>query len=180
MRKNHLQKLNQKQKKIKINNKSLVPIGKFGKTHGLNGEIKLISFCHPAENIQNFKNFFIDNEKVEITFKVQSSNHMLVKINNINSVDKVKEFVNIEINVPREDFPETNDGSIYWNDLIGSNVKNLDEKDIGKVIKIENHGASDLLFIQRSNEEIIIPIEDNFFKKFDNENKLITVDWEQE
>ena len=49
-----------------------------------------------------------------------------------------------------------------------------------KVIKIENHGASDLLFIQRSNEEIIIPIEDNFFKKFDNENKLITVDWEQE
>ena len=128
----------------------------------------------------NFKNFFINNEKVEITFKVQSSNHMLVKINNINSIDEVKEFVNIEISVPREDFPETNDGSIYWNDLIGSNVKNLDEKDIGKVIKIENHGASDLLFIQRSNEEIIIPIEDNFFKKFDNENKLITVDWEQE
>jgi 16S rRNA processing protein RimM len=137
LRKKHRLKLNQKQKKIKINNKSLVPIGKFGKTHGLNGEVKLISFCHPAENIQNFKNFFINSEKVEITFKVQSSNHMLVKMNNINSIDEVKEFVNIEISVPGEDFPETNDGSIYWNDLIGSNVKNLDEKDIGKVIKIE-------------------------------------------
>ena len=47
-------------------------------------------------------------------------------------------------------------------------------------MKIENHGASDLLFIKESNEEIIIPIEGNFFKKFDNENKLIIVDWEQE
>ena len=178
--KKHLQKLNQKQKKIKINKKSLVPIGKFGKTHGLNGEIKLISFCHPAENIQNFKNFFINHEKVQITFKAQNSNNILVKINEINSINEVKEFVNKEISVPREDFPETNDSSIYWNDLIGCSVKDLNEKDLGKVMKIENHGASDLLFIQGSNEEIIIPIEDNFFKKFDNENKLIIVDWEQE
>ena len=88
--------------------------------------------------------------------------------------------MNKEISVPREDFPETNDGSIYWNDLVGCSVKDLNEKDLGKVMKIENHGASDLLFIQGSNEEIIIPIEDNFFKKFDNENKLIIVDWEQE
>ena len=178
--KKHL-RLNQKQKKIKINNKSLVPIGRFGKTHGLNGEIKLISFCHPAESIQNFKNFFInDEEEVEITFKSESSNHMVVKINNIDSINEVEKFVNIEINVPREDFPEIDDGSIYWNDLVGSKVKNTDEKSLGTVIKIENHGASDLLFIQGSDEEIIIPIEENFFKKFDNENKLITVDWEQE
>ena len=59
---------------------------------------------------------------------------MLVKVNDINSIDEVKEFVNIEISVPEKIF-QTNDGSIYWNDLIGSNVKNLDEKDIGKVIK---------------------------------------------
>jgi len=105
---------------------------------------------------------------------------MVVKINNIDSINEVEKFVNIEINVPREDFPEIDDGSIYWNDLVGSKVKNTDEKSLGTVIKIENHGASDLLFIQGSDEEIIIPIEENFFKKFDNENKLITVDWEQE
>ena len=103
-----------------------------------------------------------------------------MQVNNINSINEVKEFVNVEISAPREDFPEINDGSIYWNDLLCSSVKNLNEKYLGKVTKIENHGASDLLFIQRSNKEIIIPIEDNFFKKFDNENKLITVDWEQE
>ncbi|MBT10185.1 MAG: 16S rRNA processing protein RimM [Gammaproteobacteria bacterium] len=171
---------NQIQKKIKINSTSLVPIGKFGKTHGLKGEIRLISFCHPAENIQSFKNFFIDGEKVEISFSTQSSNHILVKINNITSIDEIKKYVNKEVSTPREDFPETDDGSIYWNDLIGSEVKNTDEKILGTVTKIENHGASDLLFIQGSDEEIIIPIEENFFKKFDNEIKLIVVEWEQE
>ena len=103
-----------------------------------------------------------------------------MQINNINSINEVKEFVNVEISVPREDFPEINDGSIYWNDLVGSSVKNLNEKYLGKVTKIENHGASDLLFIQGSDEEIIVPIEDIFFKKFDHQNKLITLDWEQE
>ena len=86
----------------------------------------------------------------------------------------------MEINVPREDFPDLDNESIYWNDLIGSKVINLNEKELGVVIKIENHGASDLLFIQGSDLEVIIPIEDNFFKKFDNENNLITVDWDQE
>ena len=180
MLRKHLQKLNQKQKKIKINNKSLVPIGRFGKTHGLNGEINLISFCHPAENIQNFKKFFINNEQIEITFKTQNTKHILVKVNDINCIDGIKEFVNKEISVPREDFPDIDDTSIYWNDLVGSRVKNINETDLGKVIKIENHGASDLLFIQGSHSEIIIPIEDNFFKEFDNKNKLITVDWEEE
>ena len=104
----------------------------------------------------------------------------MVKVNNIDSINEVKEYVNKEVSAPREDFPETDDGSIYWNDLIGSEVKNTDERSLGKVTKIENHGASDLLFIQGSDEEIIIPIEENFFKKFDNENKLIIVDWEQE
>ena len=118
--------------------------------------------------------------KVQITLKAHNSNNILVKINDINSINEVKEFVNKEISVPREDFPETNDSSIYWNDLIGCSVKDLNEKDLGKVMKIENHGASDILFIKEYTEEIIIPIEDNFFKKFDNENKLIIVDWEQE
>ena len=86
----------------------------------------------------------------------------------------------MEINVPREDFPDLDNESIYWNDLIGSKVVNLNEKELGVVTKIENHGASDLLFIQGSDLEVIIPIEDNFFKKFDNENNLITVDWDQE
>ena len=86
----------------------------------------------------------------------------------------------MEINVPREDFPDLDNESIYWNDLIGSKVINLNEKELGVVTKIENHGASDLLFIQGSDLEVIIPIEDNFFKKFDNENNLITVDWDQE
>jgi len=103
-----------------------------------------------------------------------------VQINDIDSVDKVKKFVNMEVSVPRKDFPEVEDGSIYWSDLMNSKVINLNDKDLGFVKKIENHGSSDLLFIQGKKSEIIIPIEENFFKKFDNENKLITVDWEEQ
>ena len=64
-------------------------------------------------------------------------------------------------------------------DLIGSAVINTNGNSLGKVIKVENHGASDLLFVKGNDVEEVIPITDEFFINFDNENKIIEVEWEQ-
>ena len=58
-------------------------------------------------------------------------------------------------------------------------VNNLEGYKLGTIIKIENHGASDLIFIDnKKGQEIIVPIENEFFKKFEKDNNLIIIDWE--
>tara|TARA_B100000073_G_scaffold145024_1_gene119416 strand:- start:5592 stop:6131 length:540 start_codon:yes stop_codon:yes gene_type:complete len=168
-------KLNQKKRKISSIN--YIPVAKFGKTHGLKGEIKVISYCDPVENILTFSNFFLeDKSSIKISF-VSTSKSFIAKIENINSIDDVKEFVNKEIFVSAEEIRQDND-AIYWNDLIGCDVLDQNSRLLGKIYKLENHGASDLIFIETEHEDIIIPLEDEFLGKFDLEANVLNVNWE--
>jgi len=168
-------KLNQKKRKISSIN--YIPVAKFGKTHGLKGEIKVISYCEPLENILTFSEFFLeDKSSLEISF-VSSSRSFIAKIENINSIDDVREFVNKEIFVSAEEIRQDDD-AIYWNDLIGCDVIDQNSNLLGKIHKLENHGASDLIFIETDQEDIIIPLEDQFLGKFDLEANILNVNWE--
>ena len=170
-----LKKLNQKKRKISnINN---IPVAKFGKTHGLKGEIKVISYCDPLENILTFSNFFLeDKSPLKIRF-VSTSKSFIAKIESIDSIEDAKAFVNKEIFVPIEEIRQDDD-AIYWNDLIGCDVIDQNSKLLGKIYKLENHGASDLIFIKTNQEDIIIPLEDQFLGKFDIEANVLNVNWE--
>ncbi len=166
-------------KKRKISSSDLIPIGKFGKTHGLHGELKFISFCDPIENILLYKEFFLKlDQTISLEFKLTGTN-LIVKIHNIDRIDQAKSYVNQEIYVTKQELKSFDNESMYWTDLIGSVVINTAGNNLGKVIKIENHGASDLLFVKGDNYEEVIPITDEFFINFDNENKIIEVEWEQ-
>ncbi len=68
--------------------------------------------------------------------------------------------------------------AIYWNDLIGCKVINQDSMLLGTVYKLENHGASDLIFIKTYEEDIIIPLEDEFLGEFEIKENTLNVNWE--
>ncbi|RPG42764.1 MAG: 16S rRNA processing protein RimM [Gammaproteobacteria bacterium TMED112] len=174
-KKHRLKKKNQKTKKI--NNIDIIPIAKFGKTHGLKGEIKVISYCDPIENILTYSNFFLENKSSLNLIFVSSSQPFIAKIENINSIDDVKKFVNKEIFVSIEEMRKDAD-AIYWNDLIGCSVVDQNLKVLGKIYKLENHGASDLIFIKTVDDDIIIPLEDQFLGKFEIEKNTLNVVWE--
>ena len=161
----------------KINNIETIPVAKFGKTHGLKGEIKVISYCDPLENILTYSNFFL-KDKSPLDLRFMSSNQpFIAKIENINSIDDIKEFINKEIFISIEEMRQDED-AIYWNDLIGCKVVDQNSKVLGEIYKLENHGASDLAFIKTNDEDIIIPLEHEFLGKFELEKNILNVDWE--
>lgn len=49
---------------------------------------------------------------------------------------------------------------------------------LGKIYKLENHGASDLIFIKTHEEDIIIPLEDEFLREFEIKENTLNVNWE--
>ena len=164
------------QKRKKTSSIDIIPIAKFGKTHGLKGEIKVISYCDPLENILTYSNFFLE-DKTPLNLRFVNSNRSLIaKIENVNSIDDVKDFVNKEIFISLEEMRQDDD-AIYWNDLIGCKVIDQNSKLLGKIYKLENHGASDLIFIKTEGEDIIIPLEDQFLGNFELEKNTLNVNW---
>ena len=108
---------------------------------------------------------------------VSTSKSFIAKIDSIDCIEDAKAFVNKEIFVPIEEIRQ-NDDAIYWNDLIGCDVIDQNSKLLGKIYKLENHGASDLIFLETNQEDIIIPLEDHFLGKFDIESNVLNVNWE--
>ncbi len=143
----------------------------------MKGEIRVNSFCNPVENILYYKKFYLkDGSGIQIDF-LNSSHPYIAKVKNIDSIEDAKKLVNDEIFISEGEMRKDEE-AIYWNDLLGCEVVNDSEIMLGTVYKVDNHGASDLIFIKTDSEDIIIPLEDIFLIDFDKHNKLLRVDWD--
>ena len=148
---------------------NLILIGKILTTHGLNGNVKLESFC---ENPQDIFSYNIcdnsgNNMPCKQVGKTSNPNIFLAKFDNINSIDEAKEYKNFELFVKREDLEELEDNQFYVNDLIGMKV--LADNKEGIVDSSYNYGAGDVIEVKWSSGKMeSIPFNDTYIKKIEN------------
>lgn len=167
-----------------------VLVGKITSTHGIKGQVKIMSFCHNPADIENYQPVFDKNNrklKIKITSKAQGKNFdiFIANIEGINSANEAITLRNTELFIERKQLLENEDSDeFYYVDLIGLAVVNEENNKIGKVVDVMNYGAGDILeieftesFLQKTNEkekiqmfsyrEEVFPeinIEENFVK----------------
>lgn len=157
--------------------KNKVLIGKIGKTHGLNGSLRLYSYCQPIDSIIDYPTFFEDGSPFEPDSWTDRHGYLLVKIAGYDTPEDARALVNRLIFTERHHFPPAEDGSYYWFDLMNCDVYNDDKTYLGKVSVVTNHGAHDILCIEHENTETLIPFVDKHVLTVDLNNKTITVRW---
>jgi len=81
-----------------------------------------------------------------------------------------------EVAVPRELLPQIRNNEFYWADLIGLKVTNA-EHEFGRVAQIVQTGANDVLVVERTNKQTLIPFIAAAIKKVDLAAGVIEVDW---
>jgi 16S rRNA processing protein RimM len=82
-----------------------------------------------------------------------------------------------DVAVTREELGEAGEGSLYWVDLVGLGVRNLQGEDLGKVEGLVQTGAADVLVVKHEERERLIPFVDAYVKSVDRKAGRITVDW---
>ena len=142
-----------------------INIGKIVNTHGIKGELRILSDFKYKEKVfkKDFK-FYIGKDKEELI--VNSYRHHkifdMVTFNDLNDINLVLKYKGKEVYINEEDLDL--DGEIYIDNLIGYKVV-VGDKDIGVVTDVMHMKANDIL---RVNDilipyvkEFIIKIEDN-------------------
>ena len=131
-------------------------IGKITSTHGLKGEVKLMSFAGNPEDIKNYKPILDKDGKevaIKITSKAQGTNHdiFIASIKGFENINQAESLKNMELFIDKNQLPEIDEDEFYYADLIGLSI--LDEKDqkIGIVKNIMNYGAGDIIEIEFAN-----------------------------
>jgi 16S rRNA processing protein RimM len=82
----------------------------------------------------------------------------------------------LEVAVPRSQLPQSQPGEYYWSDLLGLAVRNLQNQALGRVERLLETGANQVLVV-RGDRERLIPCVAAFVVTVDLAQGEIVVDW---
>lgn len=152
-----------------------VYIGEIVNTHGLKGELRIVSDFAFKENvfIPGMK-IYLGKRKQEMTITSYRPHKIydMILLDGVNDINDAIAFKGDSVYVKREDI--TVDGYVK-EDIIGLDVYYQGDK-IGNVQNIIHNPNQDLLVIQGNQKQQMIPFVDEFVKKIDLDNKRMDIE----
>lgn len=152
---------------------NLIYIGKLVNTHGIKGEVRIISnFKYKNEVFKIGNTIYINNKEYKInSYRVHKMFDMITLVG-INSIDDVIPLKGSNVYINKEDYKFS---GILNEDLIGIDVydNNIYK---GKVVEILEGIKYDLLVIDGVKRHMV-PNIDEFIKNIDIKNKRIDINY---
>jgi len=154
---------------------NFIKIGKLVNTHGIKGEVKILSDFTKKELVF-VPGFIIYLGNKKTPFKITGYRHHkifdMVTFAGINDINDVLEYKGLEVFINREDLELNND--YLLEDLVGLSVVE-NQRTLGKVKEIMYNNGNNLLSIT-GEFNFYIPLKGDFIKKVNLENKVIEVE----
>ncbi len=129
-----------------------VCLGRIAKAHGVRGLVKVRCSGDDPYMLDKHGSLFTSETgegTITLTMKNSMGKYWLAEVEGVVDRDKAETLNGTELWIERSKLPEIEDeDEFYFEDLIGLPVQTEDGSPAGKIIAVENFGASDLLEIQ--------------------------------
>ncbi|MED3953883.1 ribosome maturation factor RimM [Priestia aryabhattai] len=157
-------------------------VGKIVNTHGVKGEIRIVSTTDFAdERYEKGNKLYIFKEKQSEPVEVTVASHRrhknfdLLTFEGYHNVNDVEQYKNCEVKIPEEQLTGLEDGEFYFHEIIGCTVKTEDGVEVGTVKEILTPGANDVWVVKKGGKEVLIPYIDDVVQSIDIEEKEIVI-----
>ena len=142
-------------------------------THGVGGDVKLESLCDTPNILASFKKIYFceggEYRAVKVLRASVFKSFVIAKLEGVDNMDKAMALKNTTVYAARADF-KLPEGSYFIADLIGLDViDNISGKVYGKIVDVQNKGASDIYVVSTPDGERMMPAVKEFVKKTDLE-----------
>lgn len=154
----------------------LIEFGKIINTHGLKGEVKVYSYTDNESNILRLKKIYIDGVKYEVQSIKPFKNMFIMKLKGIDIIEDTKPL--IDKMCFREIISgESNDEEGFFvKDLIGIQVVDEQNNNIGTLKEVFNTGANDVYeVLLEDGKYIYLPAIKQVVKKIDIDAHIMIV-----
>lgn len=118
----------------------------------------------------------IDDRESEIEFFRRQHGRSVIKLRGIDSISEAEQYIGTEIKIPANELPAPKEGSFYTFQLKGCRVYTTDGEYLGTVTGILDSGGTEILKVDRENEETLIPFAQSYMRKIDVDQQRIEVD----
>ena len=122
-------------------------VGAIAGSFGVQGEVRLKSFCAEAEDIEAYAPLFTEDGSRSFTVKLTRTipQGFSARMSGIATKEQADALKGTQLFADRTKLPSLPDDEYYHADLIGLDVLDTGGTTLGKVQAVHNHGASDLL-----------------------------------
>lgn len=157
-------------------------VGRITGIYGIKGWVKIESYTRPPENIFSYQPWFIKQEsdwrEIRLLDSKKSGKGLIGLLDQINDRDTARELIGADISIFRSQLQELKPGEYYWNDLLGMQVIDQKNNNLGQLKEIAETGANDVLIVEGNGRHLIPLIWGRYVLEVDQENGNIRVDWE--
>jgi 16S rRNA processing protein RimM len=159
-------------------------VGKVVNTHGVKGEVKVISRTDfPEERYEpgNTLYLFLSQQEEPISLVVGShrkhKNFDLLTFENYTNISDVENFKDGILKVTEDQLTDLHEGEYYFHEIVGCTVYTVSGEELGKIKEILTPGANDVWVIKGSKgKEILIPYIEDVVKEINVEEKKILIE----
>lgn len=136
-------------------------VGAIVGAYGLQGEVRVKSFCAEAADIASYGPLFTADGARSFRLRVTGPvpGGLRVRIEGVATKEQADALRGTALHAERARLPDPGEDEFYHADLIGLVVRDPGGAELGRVIAIHNHGAGDILEIRTPHpgETLLLP-----------------------
>jgi 16S rRNA processing protein RimM len=118
----------------------------------------------------------IAERQAEIDLFRRQHGHCVVKFRGIDTISEAGKYVGAEIKIPATDLPAPKEGWYYTSQLKGCRVFTAHGDYIGTITDVLDSGGTQILKVDRENEETLIPFAQSYLRNIDLDQRRVEVD----
>ena len=160
-----------------------VCVARIGAAHGVRGAVRLWTFTEDPFAVKEYGPLSTKDgaRQFEIANVRAAKDHLVATFEGVATRNDAEKLNGIELYIPREKLPETDDGEYYYADLIGLAAVDAANEPIGRVIAIHNFGAGDIIEIAPpKGTTMLLPFTNAVVPTVDIEGGRVVIELPQE
>ena len=156
-------------------------LGKIVKKYSFKGELLVKLDTDEPEIYDNLDAVFVELKNNLVPFFIErsqlhKSQLLRIKFEDVDSEEDADALMKSNLYLPLELLPKLEGDKFYFHEVIGFTVIDVNFGEVGIIKTINDSTAQALFEIDRDGIEILIPMNDDFIKKLDRDNKTIHVE----
>jgi 16S rRNA processing protein RimM len=155
-------------------------IGKIAGAHGVKGYLKMISHAESLSVFTPGSSLLLKksgNKSIHtIEWVKPHKRNVLLCLKGVENRDQADLLAGSELFIETSLLPELEEGTYYWNDLIGLSVFTIEKTYLGRITSILPTGSNDVYVVKHGKNETLIPALESVVIEINLEDRTMQVD----
>lgn len=162
-----------------ITKDEIFPIGQINKPHGVNGEMSF-SFTTDVFDTEEVPYLIFDIQGIYVPFfiteyRFKSNETALIKLEGVLTDEKARSFAGLTVYLPKKYLEQVEDTEIELDYFVGFTLIDQQAGELGVIVEVDQTTENALFVIEKNDEELLIPVGDDYIVEIDHVNKKMIV-----